>query len=84
MKSQVAATLLAGSLINAQTGNLKLARKLLGHPSLSATADIHTYTSQESEREAALAVEWAIYGDMCSTVLNSENKNNAAATQSER
>ncbi|PYU92030.1 MAG: hypothetical protein DMG25_13060 [Acidobacteria bacterium] len=47
----------AGSFINAQTGNLKLAQKLLGHSNLSTTADIYTHTSVEAEREAALAVE---------------------------
>lgn len=70
-----------GSFINEQTGNLKLAQKLLGHSNLSTTADIYTHTTQESEREAALAVERAIYGDLFSTVLNSENKNKDAATQ---
>jgi len=73
-----------GSFINAQTGNLKWAQKLLGHSNLSTTADIYTHTSQESEREAALAVERAIYGDLFSNVLNSENKNKDAATKSER
>jgi len=73
-----------GSFINAQTGNLKLPQKLLGHSNLSTTADIYTHTSQESEREAALAVERAIYGDLFSNVLNSENKNKDAATKSER
>jgi len=70
-----------GSFINAQTGNLKLAQKLLGHSNLSTTADIYTHTTQESEREAALAVERAIYGDLFSNVLNSENKNKDAAIQ---
>jgi integrase len=70
-----------GSFINAQTGNLKLAQKILGHSNLSTTADIYTHTSQESEREAALAVERAIYGDLFSTVLKSENENRKAAIQ---
>ena len=70
-----------GSFINAQTGNLKLAQKLLGHSNLSTTADIYTRTSEESEREAALAVERAIYGNLFSTVLNSENKNSSGSIQ---
>ena len=70
-----------GSFINAQTGNLKLAQKLLGHSNLSTTADIYTHTSEESEREAALAVERAIYGNLFSTVLNSENKNSSGSIQ---
>jgi integrase len=52
----------AGSIVNAQTGNLKLAQKLLGHSNLSTTADIYTHVYTESEREAALAVEQAIFG----------------------
>jgi site-specific recombinase XerC len=32
----------ASSFVNAQTGNLKLAQKLLGHSNLSTTADIYT------------------------------------------
>lgn len=71
----------AGSFINAETGNLKLAQKLLGHFNLRTAADIYTHTTQESEREAALAVERAIYGDLFSTVLTSENKNKDAAIQ---
>ena len=70
-----------GSFINAQTGNLKLAQKLLGHSNFSTTADIYTHTSEESEREAALAVERAIYGNLFSTVLNSENKNSSGSIQ---
>ena len=69
------------SFINAETGNLKLAQKMLGHSNLSTTADIYTHTTQESEREAALAVERAIFGDLFSTVLNPENKNKKAAIQ---
>lgn len=70
-----------GAFINSQTGNLKLAQKLLGHSNLSTTAEIYTHTSEESEREAALAVERAIYGKLFSNVLNSENKNKDAAIQ---
>ena len=55
-----------GSFVNAQTGNLKLAQKFLGHSNISTTPDIYTHTSEESEREAALAVERAIYGDLFS------------------
>jgi integrase len=70
-----------GSFINAQTGNLKLAQKLLGHSNLSTTADIYTHISEESEREAALAVERAIDGNLFSNVLNSENKNGSGSIQ---
>jgi hypothetical protein len=43
------------------------------------TADIYTHTSAEAEREAALAVERAIYGDLFPVVPNIENRNNCAA-----
>jgi integrase len=46
----------AASFINAQTGNLKLAR-FLGHSQLSTTADIYTHTSEKAERETAVALE---------------------------
>jgi|SRR6267143_6792285 len=52
------------SFINAQTGNLKLAQNLLGHSTINMTANVHTHVSRESEREAAQAVERAIYGDL--------------------
>ena len=53
--------------------NLKLAQKLLGHSNINMTADVYTHISQESEREAARAVERAIYGDLfpsCSSLVN--------------
>jgi len=53
-----------GSFINAQTGNLKLAQNLLGHSTIDMTANVYTHVSMESEREAAQAVERAIYGDL--------------------
>jgi len=71
----------AGTFVNAQTGNLKLAQKLLGHSNFSTTADIYTHTIEESDREAALAVERAIYGNLFSNVLNSENKNSRGSMQ---
>jgi len=54
-----------GSIVNAQTGNLNLAQKLLGHSNLSTTADIHTHTFTESEREAAEVIEQSIFGGTC-------------------
>jgi integrase len=68
-----------GSLINAETGNLKLVQKLLGHANISMTADVYTHTSQESEREAARAVERAIYGDLFPICSQFENGNKTAA-----
>lgn len=68
----------AASIVNQQTGNLKLVQRLLGHSNLGTTADVYTHTSTEAEREAALALEQAIYGDLFSNVLKTENKNNNA------
>ena len=68
-----------GSLINAETGNLKLAQKLLGHSNINMTADVYTHTSQESEREAARAVERAIYGDLFPICSSNEVGNKTAA-----
>ena len=45
-------------------GNLKLAQKFLGHSTIKMTADIYTQTSAEAERDAAIALERAIYGDL--------------------
>ncbi len=70
----------AGSFINAETGNLKLAQKLLGHSNLSTTADIYTHTSAEAERDAALAVERAIYGNLFPIVPKTGNRNSPTVT----
>jgi integrase len=69
----------AASILNQQTGNLKLAQKLLGHSTIDMTADVYTHISAEAEREAALAIERAIYGDLFPVVPNSGNRNNSAA-----
>ena len=69
----------AASIVNEQTGNLKLAQKFLGHSTIKMTADVYTHTSAEAEREAALAVERAIYGDLFPVAPNIGNRNNSAA-----
>lgn len=69
----------AASILNQRTGNLKLAQKLLGHSSIDMTADVYTHTSPEAEREAAVAIERAIYGDLFPVVPDSGNRNNSAA-----
>jgi integrase len=68
----------AASFINAQTGNLKLAQKLLGHATIDMTAEVYTHTSTEAEREAALAVERAIYGDLFPNLFPIENSSSVA------
>lgn len=69
----------AASIINEQTGHLKLAQKFLGHSTIEMTADIYTHTSAEAEREAAVALERAIYGELFPIVPNFANGNNSAA-----
>jgi len=68
----------AATIVNQQTGNLKLVQRLLGHSNLGTTADVYTHTFTEAEREAALALEQAIYGDLFSNVLETENKKSSA------
>jgi integrase len=69
----------AATIVNQQTGNLKLVQKLLGHSNLSTTADVYTHTSADADRRAAVALEKAIYGDLFQVVprLGTENKNAA-------
>ncbi len=53
-----------GPSVNAPTGNSKLAQKLLGRSNFNTTADIYTRSMEESDREAALAVVRASYGNL--------------------
>jgi integrase len=69
----------AASFINAETGNLKLAQKLLGHSSVDMTGNVYTHTSAEAERAASLALENAIFGKLFQTVPRIENKNKSGA-----
>ncbi|MBP1623736.1 MAG: putative Phage integrase, partial [Acidobacteria bacterium] len=59
----------AASLINSETGNLKLAQGLLGHSELSTTADIYTHTSTQAQREASEVLERAIFKNLFSIVV---------------
>jgi hypothetical protein len=43
------------------------------------TANVYTHALPEAEREAALAVERAIYCDLFPVVPQTENRNNRAA-----
>lgn len=67
----------AATLVHAETGNLKLTQRFLGHTSVTTTADIYTHTSESMEREAAAALERSIFGNLFSIVLKTgtENKN---------
>ena len=65
----------AGSVVEERTGRLKLAQRLLRHSNVSTTADVYTHPSRQSEREAAVALERAYFGDLFPVVPNSGNRN---------
>jgi integrase len=69
----------AGSVVEAQTGRLKLAQRLLRHSNLSTTADVYTHTTKQAEREAAVALERAYFGDLFPVVPNLGNGNKKEA-----
>jgi integrase len=69
----------AASILNERTGNLKLVQKLLGHSNIDMTADVYTHTSAEAEREAAIAIERAIYRELVPSCSQSGNRNDSAA-----
>jgi len=54
----------AASIINSKTGNMKLAQHLLGHATLSMTADTYTHVSDDDVREAGSVLEEAIFGNL--------------------
>ncbi len=67
----------AATIVNAQTGNLKLVQKLLGHTNFGTTADVYTHTAADEDRNATVALERAIYGDLFPSVPKNANKNTA-------
>jgi hypothetical protein len=66
----------AASFINAETGNLKIIQKYLGHSNGSTTADVYTHVSEAVEREAAVALERSIFGSCSRFVCDFNNKSN--------
>jgi len=68
----------AASIINAVTGNMKLAQKMLGHSTLDMTANVYTHTDAKAEREAANALERAIFGDSFALVRETPTANETA------
>ena len=69
----------AASLVNAETGNLKLTQKFLGNSNVSTTADIYTHTSEAMERGAADALEKSIFGDVFLNVLDLRTEHDKTA-----
>lgn len=65
----------AGSIVQNETGNIKLVQSLLGHSNLSTTSDIYTHTFTEAEREASESLERAIFKDLFPVVPNSGTGN---------
>jgi integrase len=61
-----------GSLVNAQTGNLKLVQDVLGHSRFETTANVYTHTASAQVRAAAQAVEQAILDSRSSSVPKQE------------
>lgn len=67
----------AASLVNAETGNVKLAQHLLGHSTPTMT-DVYTHISKEAEREGVEAIGRAVFSDLFGIVRNSSNKTEPA------
>jgi len=68
----------AASIINAVTGNMKLAQKMLGHSTLDMTANVYTHTDAKAEREAGNALKRAIFGDSFALVRETPTANETA------
>ena len=69
----------AGSVVEAQTGRLKLAQRLLRHSNLSTTADVYTHTTKQAEREAAVALERAYFGELVPKLFPKGTESNKGA-----
>lgn len=67
-------------MVNAETGNLKLAQKFLGHSNVSAAADLYPQTSEAMEREAAVVLERSIWGNLSSIVPKVGNETHQSTT----
>ena len=48
-------------MVSAETGDLKLAQKLLGHSQLATTADVYTHVLREQDATAVEAIEKAVF-----------------------
>jgi integrase len=54
----------AASLINKETGNMKLSQAQLGHANVQITADVYTHVDETQCRKAAEALERGILGNL--------------------
>lgn len=71
----------AGSVVEDRTGRLKVTQKFLRHSNLSTTADVYTHLSKEAEREAAVALERAYFGESVPSVVPIGNKSGQPVLQ---
>jgi integrase len=54
----------AASLINKETGNMKLSQAQLGHANVQITADVYTHVDETQRKKAAEALERGILGNL--------------------
>jgi integrase len=54
----------AASLINKETGNMKLSQAQLGHANVQITADVYTHVDEAQRKKAAEALERGILGNL--------------------
>jgi len=54
----------AASLINKETGNMKLSQAQLGHANVQLTADVYTHVDETQKKSAAEALERGILGNL--------------------
>ena len=54
----------AASLINKETGNMKLSQAQLGHANVQITADVYTPVDEAQRKKAAEALERGILGNL--------------------
>src|SRR5215831_13304943 len=52
------------SLINKETGNMKLSQAQLGHANVQITADVYTHVDETQKKRAAEALERGILGNL--------------------
>jgi integrase len=54
----------AASLINKETGNMKLSQAQLGHANVQITADVYTHVDETQKKRAAEALERGVLGKL--------------------
>ena len=54
----------AASLINKETGNMKLSQAQLGHANVQITADVYTHVDETQKKRAAEALERGVLGNL--------------------